>query len=96
MENQDVSLAWEGDENPEWEPGQFLREIEAQIDKDGLTTEKQMVNQFKVNLRYGSQADIWFEDIAKTEKDTYDHVVSAFKVQWPLTKQPKASKVERV
>ena len=32
----------------------------------------------------------------KTEKDTYDHLVNAFKIQWPLMKQPKASKAERV
>ena len=96
MANQDASLAWEGNKDSECEPGQFLREIEAQIDKDCLTTEKQMVNRFKVNLWYGSQADIWFEDLAKMEKDTYDHLVTAFKVQWPLTKQPKASKAERV
>ena len=96
MVNQDTSLAWEGDEDPKREPSQFLREIEAQINKDGLTSDKQMVNQFKVNLQYGSQADIWFEDLAKTEKDTYNHLVDVFKTQWPLMKQLKASKAERV
>ena len=55
-----------------------------------------MVNRLKVNLLYGSQVDIWFEDLAKTEKDTYKHLVDAFKLQWPLTKQLKASKMERV
>ena len=55
-----------------------------------------MVNWFKVNLRYGSQADIWFKDLTKTEKDMYDRLVDAFKTQWPLTKQLKASKAERV
>ena len=96
MSRQDASLAWEGDEDPKREPGQFLREIEAQIDKDALTTETQMVNRFKVNLRYGSQADSWFAELAKTEKDTYAHLVEAFEKQWPLTKQPKASTAERV
>ena len=37
-----------------------------------------------------------FEDLMKTEKDTYKHLVDTFKLQWPLTKQPKASKMERV
>ena len=73
-----------------------MREIEAQINKDGLTSDKQMVNQFKVNLWYSSQADIWFKDLTKTEKDTYNHLVDAFKTQQPLTKQLKASKAERV
>ena len=54
-----------------------------------------MVNQFKVNLRYGFQADLWFEDLLSTEKDMYTHLVAAFKKQWPLTKQPKAWKAER-
>ena len=80
MANWDASLTWEGDEDPEWEPSQCLREIEAQIDKGGLTSKKQMVNQLKVNLQYGSQADIWFKDLMKTEKDTYKHLVDMFKM----------------
>ena len=79
MANQDASLTWESDEEPKQEPSQFLREIEVQIDKDDLTSDKQMVNWFKVNLWYGSQADIWFKDLTKTEKDMYDHLVDAFK-----------------
>lgn len=94
MSTHNASLAWEGDEDPKREPGQFLREIEAQIDKDGLVVDKQMVRRLRVNLRYGSQADLWFEDLMATEKDTYDHLVEAFKKQWPLTKQPKPSKTE--
>ena len=39
-----------------------------------------MVNQLKVNLQYGSQADIWFKDLMKTEKDTYKHLVDMFKM----------------
>ena len=96
MSHRDASLAWEGDKDPKHEPGQFLREIEAQINKDGLLTDKQMISRFKVNLRYGFQADLWFADLNKAEKDTYDHLVAAFEKQWPLTKQPKASKAERV
>lgn len=96
MSHRDASLAWEGDEDPKREPGQFLREIEAQIDKDGLVTDKQMISRFKVNLRYGFQADLWFADLDKKDKDTYEHLVTAFETQWPLTKQPKPSKAERV
>ena len=96
MSHCNASLAWEGNEDPKCKPGQFLREIEAQIDKDGLVTDKQMISRFKVNLQYGFQADLWFADLEKKEKDTYEHLVEAFKKQWPLTKQPKASKAERV
>ena len=96
MSHCDASLAWEGDEDLKREPGQFLREIEAQIDKDGLVTDKQMISQFKVNLRYGFQADLWFTDLEKKEKDTYEHLVEAFEKQWPLTKQLKALKAEHI
>ena len=96
MSHWDASLAWEGDKDPKCEPGQFLREIKAQIDKDGLLTNKQMFSRFKVNLWYGFQANLWFVDLDKVEKDTYEHLVEAFEKQWPLTKQPKASKAEWV
>ena len=68
MSHCDASLAWEGDEDPKCEPGQFLREIEAQIDKDGLVTDKQMISWFKVNLRYGFQADLWFRPRKEGER----------------------------
>ena len=96
MSHHDASLAWEGDKDLKRKPGQFLREIEAQIDKDGLITDKQMISQFKVNLQYGFQANLWFTDLEKKEKDTYEHLVEAFEKQWPLTKQPKALKAEHV
>lgn len=67
-----------------------------QIDRDALTTDKQMVNRLKVNLRYGFEADLWFSSLKSTEKDTYDHLETAFKVQYPLTTQPKLSKTERI
>ena len=94
MSHHNASLAWEGDEDLKCKPGQFLREIEAQINKDSLVTDKQMISWFKVNLQYSFQADLWFTDLEKKEKDTYEHLVEAFKKQWPFTKQPKASKAE--
>lgn len=96
MSDRGASLAWEGDGDPKREPGQFLREIDMQIDKDSLTTDRQMINRFKVNLRYGFDADLWFRSLGAQEKDTYEHLVEAFEKQWPLTMQPKPSKAERV
>ena len=96
MSHCDASLAWEGDEDPKCKPGQFLREIEAQINKDSLVTDKQMISWFKVNLQYSFQANLWFTDLEKKEKDTYEHLVEAIKKQWPFTKQPKALKAEHV
>ena len=96
ISHHDASLAWEGDKDPKCKPGQFLREIEAQINKDGLITDKQMISRFKVNLQYSFQANLWFADLEKKEKDTYEHLVEAFEKHWPLTKQPKGSKAEHV
>ena len=96
MAHQEASLAWEGNEDPKQEPGQFLREIEVQIDKDALQMDRQMINRFKLNLHYGSQANLWFADLTAMEKDTYDHLIKAFEEQWPLTKQPKVSREEQV
>ena len=96
MSHRNASLTWEGDKDPKHEPGQFLREIESQINKDSLVTDKQMISQFKVNLRYGFQANLWFTDLEKKEKDTYKYLVEAFKKQWLLTKQLKALKAECV
>ena len=67
-----------------------------QIDRDGLTNNRQMVNHLKVNLHYGSKADLWFTSLKSTEKDTYAHLEAMFKLQYPLVTQPKCSKAERV
>ena len=96
MSNQGESLTWEGSDDLKREPGQFLRLIEMQINRDGLTYDKQMVNCLKVNLHYGSEADLWFSSLKNTEKDMYTHLEAAFKIQYPLITQPNHSKTERV
>ena len=96
VSNWGESLAWEGSNDLKSKLGQILREIKMQINRDGLTNNKQMVNCLKVNLQYGSEADLWFSSLKSTEKDTYIHLEATFKLQYPLITQPKCSKAERV
>jgi len=90
------SLQWEGSTDDNLSPGQFLREIENKIDERGHNTEKLKINCLKNNIAYGSGADEWFTNLEAAEKDTYEHLVKAFKKQWPLTAAPKTSKTERI
>jgi hypothetical protein len=46
------------------------------------------------NIAFGSAADEWSGNLEADEKDTYDHLAAAFKLQWPLTAVPKALKGE--
>jgi hypothetical protein len=43
---------------------------------------------------YGSTANNWFDGSLAKEKDTFEYLHVAFKIQWPLTMLPKASQVE--
>ena len=90
------SLQWEGSTDDNLSPGQFLREIENKIDECGHNTERLKINCLKNNITYGSGADEWFTNLEAAEKDTYEHLVEAFKKQWPLTAAPKTSKTERI
>ena len=94
MSDSKGSLQWEGGADNNLSPGQFLREIDNKIDERGYTTERQKVNCMRNNIAFGSAADEWFGDLAASDKDTYEHLVAAFKLQWPLTAAPKASKGE--
>ena len=92
MSDWEESLIWEGSEDTKREPGQFPCKIEMQIDRDGLTFNKQMVNHFKVNLKYGFEADLWFNSLKLTEKDTYSHLEVTFKVQYPSSPNPSCQR----
>jgi hypothetical protein len=96
MSDSKGSLQWEGGADDNLSPGQFLREIDNKIDERGYTTERQSVNCMRNNIAFGSAADEWFGNLKADEKDTYDHLVAAFELQWPLTAVPKASKGERI
>ncbi|KIM86069.1 hypothetical protein PILCRDRAFT_5137 [Piloderma croceum F 1598] len=90
------SLQWEGSMDDNLSPGQFLCEIENKSDERGHTTERLKINCLKNNIAFGSRADEWFTNLDATEKDTYDHLVTVFEKQWPLTAAPKTSKMERI
>jgi hypothetical protein len=90
------SLQWEGGADDNLSPGQFLREIDNKIDERGYTTEKQKINCMRNNIAYGSDADEWFGALTGAQKDTYEHLMEAFELQWPLNAVPKASKAERI
>ena len=76
------SLQWEGSTDDNLSPGQFLHEINKKIDEHGYTTEKQKVKCMQTNIEFGSTADEWFGNPAAGDRDTYNHLAAAFKLQW--------------
>ena len=88
------SLQWEGSADSDLSTGQFLCEINNKNDEHSHTTEKQKVNCLHNNITFGSATDEWFNELTFNNKDTYQRLTDAFKLQWPLTTAPRASKVE--
>jgi hypothetical protein len=90
------SLQWEGSTDDNLSPGQFLCIIENKIDKHRHTTEKLKINCLKNNIAFRSGANEWFTNLDAAKKDTYDHLVEVFEMQWPWTAAPKTSKTEHI
>src|SRR6267154_4351928 len=90
------SIGWTGEGNDQLSPGQFLREINNKIDECNFTTEERKVKCMRNNIAYGSPADDWFGGLKVTERDTYEHLTTAFEQEWPLIATVKESKAERI
>jgi hypothetical protein len=90
------SIGWTGEGDDQLSPGQFLQEIDNKIDERNFTTEERKVKCMRNNIAYGSPADDWFGKLKVNEKDTYEHLTTAFEREWPLIATVKESKAERI
>jgi hypothetical protein len=89
-------IGWTGEGDDQLFPGQFLREIDNKIDERNFTTEEQKVKCMRNNISYGITADDWFGKLKLNEKDTYEHLTTAFEREWPLITTVKELKAEHI
>jgi hypothetical protein len=47
------------------------------------TPDAERIYTFSKHLEYGNKADTWFKALPRTEKDTWEHLETAFHAKWP-------------
>ena len=58
-----------------------MREINIKIEDKNYTTDTKKIECFHNNLDYEGTADLWFDDLDTSSKDTWVHLVSTFEIQ---------------
>ena len=75
-------------------PQNFLRAFRREMRSLATTNDKDIAQAFIDYLGAGSQADLWFEDLAQATQESWVQLETAFVARWPRITQAKRSEQE--
>jgi hypothetical protein len=90
---ENVNPFWGDDEHADESPQDFLKAMQRWGLNKSNATDAQKLENFELNLKSNAAAEQWFDNLPAGEKDTWEHLVHAFKKRWP-SKTPTVKTVE--
>jgi hypothetical protein len=63
----------------------WLKKLRQLFRVTNTTSDASRIEAFEDYIRTGSTAATWYSKLATTDKDTWEHLQSAFKIRWPET-----------
>lgn len=78
-----IKRFWGDDEHDDEVPEDFVNAIEILFLQKPNTPDAQKLRAFELHLRSGSVAKQWWSALPSTNKDTWEHLLLAFKARWP-------------
>jgi hypothetical protein len=90
---ENIPKFWGDDEHEDENPQDFINSIEILFVQRPSFTDTQKLKTFQLYLKSGSIAKQWWNGLATTDNDTWDHLASAFAKRWP-EKTPTLKTVE--
>ena len=88
-----IKRFWGDDEHDDEVPEDFVNAIKILFLQKPNTPDAQKLRAFELHLRSGSVAKQWWTALPSTNKDTWEHLLLAFKARWP-EKMPTVKTVE--
>jgi hypothetical protein len=83
MMTEAIKRFWGDDEHDDEVPEDFVNAIEILFLQKPNTPDAQKLRAFELHLRSGSVAKQWWSALPSTNKDTWEHLLQAFKIRWP-------------
>jgi hypothetical protein len=83
MSESTTKLFWGDGEREDENPQDFMNAVERSFNSKNNLSDTNKLRQFVLNLKSGSVAKQWWNDLPPTDKDTWDHLQSAFETKWP-------------
>lgn len=84
---------WGDDEHETENPQDFLKSMQRWGLNKSNATNAQKLENFELNLKSGAAAEQWWDNLSPGDKDTWDHLVLAFRRRWP-SKTPTVKTIE--
>jgi hypothetical protein len=70
---------WGDDKHPDREPQDFLKAMQHWGLNRNNAMDVQKLKNFKLNLKLGAAAEQWWDGLDSCKKDTWNHLITAFK-----------------
>jgi hypothetical protein len=78
-----ITRFWGDDDHNHENPQDFIGSIEILFLQKTATTNTQKLRAFELHLKSGSIAKQWWNALSSTDKDTWEHLLQAFRMRWP-------------